>query len=85
MLATAKAPFSAHVIVDGKNNHLCAGIVCHPLEVRKFIIEQIKQTSSSYEERWQLIVQLIKMYFKLDRYPHVKHTQIYSESTNMRF
>lgn len=77
--------FSAHVIVDGKNNYLSTGIVCHPLEVRKFIIDRIKQTSSSYEERWQLIVQLIKMYFKLDRYPHVKHTQIYSDSTTMRF
>lgn len=77
--------FSAHVVVDGKNNYISTGVVCHPLEVRKFIIDRIKQTSSSYEERWQLIVQLIKMYFKLDRYPHVKHTQIYSDSTNMRF
>ncbi|MCB9072965.1 MAG: hypothetical protein H6623_05020 [Bdellovibrionaceae bacterium] len=77
--------FSAHIIVDGKNNYLSNGIVCHPPEVRKFILEQIKQTSSKFEERWQLVVQLIKMYFKLDRYPHVKHTQIYSENNNMRF
>lgn len=77
--------FSAHVVVDNKNNYLSTGIVCHPLEVRKFIIDRIKKTSTNYEERWQLIVQLIKMYFKLDRYPHVKHTQIYSDSTNMRF
>ncbi len=77
--------FSAHVVVDNKNNYLSSAIVCHPLEVRKFIIDRIKKTSTNYEERWQLIVQLIKMYFKLDRYPHVKHTQIYSDSTNMRF
>jgi hypothetical protein len=79
------AIFSAHVIVDGKDNYLSTGLIVHPLEVRKFIVDQIKQTSTSYEDRWQLIVQLIKMYFKLDRYPHVKHSQIYSETTNMRF
>lgn len=78
--------FSCHYINDKQNNFFTNGLICHPLETRKFILEQCKKAQKqTYEEQVTLIYVLTRMYFKLDRYPHVTHQQIYSLNSGMRF
>ncbi len=78
--------FSTHYVSDKQNNFFTSGLVCHPLETRKFILEQAKKAQKvSYEEQVALIYSLTRMYFKLDRYPHVTHQQIYSLNSAVRF
>lgn len=78
--------FSTHYVSDKQNNFFTNGLICHPLETRKFILEQIKKAQKqSYEEQVTLIYSLTRMYFKLDRYPHVTHQQIYSLNSAVRF
>lgn len=78
--------FSTHYTNDKQNNFFTNGVVFHPLETRKFILEQCKKAQKqSYEEQVVLIYNLTRMYFKLDRYPHVTHQQIYSLNSAVRF
>jgi hypothetical protein len=78
--------FSTHFIMDKQNNFFTNGLICHPIETRKFIMEQAKKAQKqSYEEQVTLIYTLTRMYFKLDRYPHVTHQQIYNLNSNVRF
>lgn len=78
--------FSTHFVSDKQNNFFTNGLICHPLETRKFILEQAKKAQKqSYEEQVALIYSLTRMYFKLDRYPHVTHQQIYSLNSTVRF
>ena len=78
--------FSTHYVSDKQNNFFTNGLVCHPLETRKFIMEQAKKAQKqSYDEQVALIYSLTRMYFKLDRYPHVTHQQIYSLTSAVRF
>jgi hypothetical protein len=78
--------FSTHYVADKQNNFFTNGLICHPLETRKFIMEQAKKAQKqSYEEQVALIYSLTRMYFKLDRYPHVTHQQIYSLNSAVRF
>lgn len=78
--------FSTHYVHDKQNNFFTNGLICHPLETRKFILEQAKKAYKlSHEEQVALIYSLTRMYFKLDRYPHVTHQQIYSLNSAVRF
>lgn len=78
--------FSTHFANDKLNNFFANGVIFHPLETRKFILEQCKKAQKqSYEEQITLIYSLTRMYFKLDRYPHVTHQQIYSLTSAVRF
>lgn len=78
--------FSTHFIKDGQNNFFSTGMIFHPVESKKFIMSQIKKIKSAPpEDHWELINQLTKMYFKLERYPHLSHEQIYTANSNVRF
>jgi len=86
MLTPRGSIFSTHFIKDNNTNYFTNGMICHPLETKKFILQQAKQSQSTgYDEQSQMIIHLIKMYFKLERYPHVDHQQIYSLNSAVRF
>lgn len=78
--------FSTHFVKDQNTNYFTTGMICHPLETKKFILQEIKKIQKgNYEDQWKMIIHLIKMYFKLERYPHVDHQQIYSLNSAVRF
>lgn len=86
IIANKGSVFSTHFINDGQNNFFTFGMTFHPPEVEKFIFEYAKKLKNSpHEEQWRAIVTLIKMNFKLERYPHVGHDQIYSFNSPVRF
>jgi hypothetical protein len=86
MLTPKGSIFSTHFVKDGHNNFFSTGMIFHPVEAKKFITQQIKKIKSAPpEEHWELVNQLTKMYFRLERYPHLNHEQIYSANSAVRF
>lgn len=86
MLTPKGSIFSTHYVKDGQNNFFSSGMVFHSLDAKKFITQQIKKIKSApVEEHWELINQLTKMYFKLERYPHLTHEQVYTANSAVRF
>jgi hypothetical protein len=87
MLMTPKGSiFSTHFAKDGGTNFFTSGIICHPVDSKKFIVSEAKKLKgTTTEQQSQVIIHLIKLYFKLERYPHVNQEQIYSNNSSVRF
>lgn len=86
MLVPKGSVFSTHFAKDSGTNYFTTGIICHPLETKKFIQAEAKRMKDlSPEQQARIIVHLIKLYYKLERYPHVDQEQIYSNNSAVRF
>jgi len=86
MLIPKGSIFSTHFAKDAQTNFFTSGLICHPIESKKFIqTEAKKMKDMTREQQSQIIIHLIKLYFKLERYPHVNQEQIYSNNSSVRF
>ncbi len=86
MLTPKGSIFSTHFAKDAQTNYFTKGMICHPLESKKFIVGEAKKMKDmTMEQQSKIIIHLIKLYFKLERYPHVNQEQIYSNNSSVRF
>lgn len=86
MITPKGSIFSTHFAKDSSTNFFTNGIICHPVESKKYIVSEAKKMKDmTSEQQSQIIIHLIKLYFKLERYPHVNQEQIYSNNSSVRF
>lgn len=79
LIAEKGAIFNTHVIIDGADNAFSMGMIFHPLEANKFILEQIRKNKKANEEELgNLAASFAKMYYMYEKYSHVGTTKIYS-------
>jgi hypothetical protein len=86
MLTPKGSVFSTHFAKDASTNFFTTGIICHPIESKKYIMSEAKRIKDlTLEQQAEAIIHLTKLYFKLERYPHVNQEQIYSNNSAVRF
>jgi hypothetical protein len=62
------------------------GFCFHPPDTRNFIINEIKKVKNlEYEQRISLIMRLAMMRVKVEEYPHVEISRIYSKNPKVVF
>jgi hypothetical protein len=76
--------FEARLIPQGDTHVFCRGFCFHPREARSFILNQIKRHRKNPDlNPADLMLRLLKMRYKLERYRHVDIHQIYSDSNRV--
>ena len=76
----------SRIVPDEDHYFLTKGFCHHPIEANKFILKEIKLLKKAEEtqhESFQL--ELIRMFFKTQQYSHLKHDQIYTRDSKVRF
>ena len=77
--------FEARIVLINKTYQVLNGICVHPIEARKFILDQINtvRRSGEYEQK-EILRKLARMYFKFRQFPHIKIEYIYTDNSKMR-
>ncbi len=76
----------ARLIPDEDHFFFTKGFCCHPREVNKFILKEVKalkKADPSIQQAFQL--ELIRMFFKMEQYSHLSLDQIYTRDSKVRF
>ena len=76
----------ARLIPDEGHYFFTRGFCNHPVEANKFILKEIK-VRKKFEptEQQAFQVELIRMFFKMEQYSHLKIDQIYTRDSKVRF
>jgi uncharacterized protein YneF (UPF0154 family) len=62
------------------------GFCCHPLQARRFILKEAKKLKKSPPaEQQEFQIMLVRMFFKMEQYSHLKVEQIYTRESKVRF
>lgn len=62
------------------------GFCSHPVEVNRFILKEVKKLKkASAAEQQAFQIELIRMFFKMEQYSHLKFDQIYTRESKVRF
>lgn len=62
------------------------GFCIHPMEANPFILKEVKALKKASEEEWvEFQIQLVRMFFKMEQYRHLKLDQIYTRNSKVRF
>lgn len=78
--------FEARLIPHGDSYIFCKGFCFHPEEARKYILSEIKRHKKDPDlEVDLLMLKLLKMRYKSERYRHVKIDMIYSNESKVGF
>jgi hypothetical protein len=76
----------ARLIPEDKCFVFSKGFCAHPREVNKFILKEIKRLKkSSPKEQNDFQLELIRMFFKMEQYSHLKFEQVYTRDSKVRF
>lgn len=76
----------ARLIPDEDHFFFTRGFCVHPPEANKFILKEVKLRKKSEDpERLAFQLELIRMFFKMEQYRHLKIDQIYSRDSKVRF
>ena len=76
----------ARLIPDEDHFFFTKGFCNHPLEVNKFILKEVKSLKKSEaKEQQDFQLELIRMFFKMEQYSHLKYDQIYTRDSKVRF
>ena len=76
----------ARVVPSGDIYLMTKGFCLHPAETRRFILKEAKALKKAGEEEFEkLQVDLVRMFFKLQQYGHLRHDQIYTRDSKIRF
>ncbi|PIS11257.1 MAG: hypothetical protein COT73_05035 [Bdellovibrio sp. CG10_big_fil_rev_8_21_14_0_10_47_8] len=71
--------FEARLIPDGENWIFTRGFCFHPMDAKKYIFAEIKRHKKDPDLNPEdMMLKLIKMRYKFERYRHVKINMIYS-------
>ncbi|MEM7647315.1 MAG: hypothetical protein AAF203_10425 [Pseudomonadota bacterium] len=76
----------ARLIPDEEHFFFTKGFCNHPLEANKFILKEVKALKKSEQEQQQAFqLELLRMFFKMEQYSHLKCDQIYTRDSKVRF
>lgn len=76
----------ARLIPDEDHFFFTKGFCIHPAEVNRFILKEVKKLKKASEaEHEALQVDLVRMFFKMEQYSHLKFDQIYTRESKVRF
>lgn len=76
----------ARLIPDEDHYFFTKGFCCHPKEVNKFILKEVKalkKADPSIQQAFQ--IELIRMFFKMEQYSHLSLDKIYTRDSKVRF
>lgn len=74
------------LIPNGEEFLFSKGFCQHPREANKFILKEVKGLKKATEQEHQEFqIGLIRMYFKMEQYSHLKVDQIYTLDSKVRF
>ncbi len=76
----------ARLIPDEDHYFFTKGFCCHPREVNKFILKEVKalkKADPGIQQAFQL--ELIRMFFKMEQYSHLSFDKIYTRDSKVRF
>ncbi len=76
----------ARLIPDEDHFFFTKGFCVHPLEASRFILKEVKKLKKaepSAQQSFQL--ELIRMFFRLEQYGHLRCDQIYTRDSKVRF
>lgn len=78
--------FDGRLIPTGDGYWFCKGFCFHPAEVKTFILKEIRKIDeTNIEEREDLMLRLMQMKFKVEKYRHLKLNEVYSNTTRVKF
>lgn len=76
----------ARLIPDDDNYFFSKGFCNHPREVNRFILKEVKRLKkATLTEQQAFQVVLIRMFFKMEQYSHLRLDQIYTRDSKVRF
>lgn len=76
--------FEARVLPSGQDWIFTKGFCFHPADARKFILDEIKRHKKDPDlDPEAMMLKLIKMRYKFERYKHVKIDMIYSHQSKL--
>ena len=76
----------ARIIPDDEIFYFSKGFCVHPIEVNRFILKEVKTLKKSEDhERLGFQLDLLRMYFKMEQYSHLKLDQVYTRDSKVRF
>ena len=76
----------ARLIPDEDHFFFSKGFCSHPIEVNKFILKEVKKLKkATAEEQHSFQLELIRMFFKMEQYSHLKFEQVYTRDSKVRF
>lgn len=62
------------------------GFCVHPREVNRFILKEAKSLKKATTEQHQFFqIELLRMFFKMEQYSHLRFDQIYTRDSKVRF
>lgn len=91
---------SSEVVLTLEKGHICdtrlipdedhfffsKGFCVHPPEVNKFILKEVKSLKKvTPEEQQTFQLELVRMFFKMEQYSHLKFDQVYTRDSKVRF
>jgi hypothetical protein len=76
----------ARLIPDEDHYFFTKGFCTHPRDAHRFIFKEVKRLKKASPEEQQAVqIDLLRMFFKLDQYSHLKCDQIYTRDSKVRF
>ena len=76
----------ARLIPDEDHFFFTKGFCNHPLEANKFILKEVKSLKKAEPNEQQAFqLDLLRMFFKMEQYSHLKCDQIYTRDSKVRF
>lgn len=71
-----------------EEDHFCFtnGFCVHPLAANPFILKEVKRLKKATEEEQKAFqIELVRMFFKMEQYSHLKLDQVYTKESKVRF
>ncbi len=76
----------ARLVPDEDHFFFTKGFCVHPREVNKFILKEVKLLKKASAEQHHFFqVELLRMFFKMEQYSHLRFDQIYTRDSKVRF
>jgi len=76
----------SRLIPEEDHFYFSKGFCCHPREANRFILKEAKLLKKAEAHEQQAFqINLIRMYFKMEQYSHLKVEQIYNRESKVRF
>lgn len=76
----------ARLIPEDSHYFFTKGFCVHPNEANKFILKEVKALKKAEQEAQEAFqIELIRMFFKMEQYSHLRCDQIYSRNSKVRF
>jgi hypothetical protein len=76
----------ARLVPEEDQFYFTKGFCCHPLEANRFILKEVKALKKAEAiEQQEFQINLLRMFFKMQQYSHLKLEQIYTRDSKVRF